>query len=243
MTDVFRFYFGHINVFDCPSTVHGAFQPQHGGGADCFQIISQYIPYATGSFASAGDKSGTFAGDAIAYDHIFRRKVHPQSVCIPSRFDTDIIIVTVYIAVFDQDIAGRINVDTVRARTVSTYIVVDGQSVYRAIIGVKNLTSPKTGTHQGKSFQCNVRATFYEDAPYPFAVVIHNPAQSFCFVFFPHFPIFIPKYFSPAVQRSFSADGSVLFIDNVDNCRGPCHLDSCNPRTEFGIMMNGWAGQ
>ena len=108
------------------------------------QIVSQYIPYAAGSFASAGDKSGTLAGDAIAYDHIFRRKVHPQSVRIPSRFDTDIIIVAVYIAVLYQDIAGRIDVDTVRARTVSAYIVVDGQSVYACNNRSKESDIPKS---------------------------------------------------------------------------------------------------
>ena len=135
------------------------------------------------------------------------------------------------------------NINAIRTWSVTSYIIINSKSAHRTMIRIQNLTSPESRTHQRKVFQRDMLAVGNQYSPHPLAIIIHNPAQSFCFVFFPHFPIFIPKYFSPAVQRSFSADGSVLFIDNVDNCRGPCHLDSCNPRTEFGIMMNGWAGQ
>ena len=44
-----------------------------------------------------------------------------------------------------------------------------------------------------------IRAAFNEDSPYTFAVIVDNPTQSFRLIFFPHFPIFIPKYLSPTV--------------------------------------------
>ena len=96
---------GHVDIFDCPPAVHGAFQTEHGGSAGSFEVISQYIPDTAGSFTAAGDKSCAFAGNAIAYNHVFRRKVHPQTVRVPTRFDADIIIVTVHIAVLNQNVA------------------------------------------------------------------------------------------------------------------------------------------
>ena len=48
---------------------------------------------------------------------------------------------------------------------------------------------------------------------------------------------------SPAVQRTFSADGSVFLVNNVDYCCRPCHLYSCYARTEFGIMVDVGTGK
>lgn len=52
----------------------------------------------------------------VTHYHILSRTVHAQSVCVPSRFDTDIVVVAVHVTVFDQNVAGGVDVDAVRAR-------------------------------------------------------------------------------------------------------------------------------
>ncbi len=75
---------------------------------------------------------------------ILCRTVHTQSVRVPSRFDTNIVVVAVYVTVLDQYVAGGVDVDAVRAWTVPADVIVDSQSVYGAIVGIENLTSPES---------------------------------------------------------------------------------------------------
>ena len=83
------------------------------------KIVSQYISYAAGGFTATGDEACAFAGYTVAYYYIFRGEIDTQSVCIASRFDTNIIIIAIDVAVFNQNISGRVDVDTIRTRAVS----------------------------------------------------------------------------------------------------------------------------
>ena len=140
------------------------------------KIVSQYISYTAGGFPATGDEACAFAGYTVAYYYIFRGEIDTQSVCVASRFDTNIIIIAIDVAVFNQNISGRVDVDTIRTGAVSSQVIINDQSVYGAVIGIKNLASPKACPHQGESFEGNVRTAFHENTPYTFAVVIYNPA-------------------------------------------------------------------
>lgn len=119
--------------------------------------------------------SPAFAGCAVAHYHILCRTVHTQSVRVPSRFDTNIVVVAVYVTVLDQYVAGGVDVDAVRAWAVAADVIVDSQSVYGTIVGIENLTSPESCAHQVKplSVMSELRSTRI-----PVHVCSHNPLSS-----------------------------------------------------------------
>lgn len=98
-------------------------------------------------------KSRTFAGGTVTYDYILRRAVDAQPVCVSARFQADIIIIAVYHTVFYQYIGRGIYIHSICARSASADIIVNGESVDTAIIGVENLTSPKPIRIRVKSFK------------------------------------------------------------------------------------------
>ena len=73
---------------------------------------------------------------------------------------------------------------------------------------------------------------------HPLAIIIHNPAQILLLIFFPHRPIFIPEYFSAAIDKTFPRKSGIFRIHYIDNSRRPCHFDTGNAGRKFRIVLN-----
>ncbi len=52
----------------------------------------------------------------------------------------------------------------------------------------------------------------------------------------PHGPVLIPEGFAPGIDQAFSNDGDVLLVADVDQRRGPAHLDARHARLDIRII-------
>jgi len=93
-----------IDILHRSAPGQGRFEPEANTGTNGLNVVCQYIPDPSGSFASAGEQASPGTGDTIAYDDVFARAVHPQAVPVPASLETEIIIVAINIAVLHQNL-------------------------------------------------------------------------------------------------------------------------------------------
>ena len=78
-------------------------------------IVQIKVADNAGRFTTASNTAMTLLGQAITYHHIFGRLVHAQSVFGATGLHGETVVATTERTIFNQDIAGRFDIDTVAA--------------------------------------------------------------------------------------------------------------------------------
>src|SRR5207253_685580 len=166
------------------------FEAHAFAGADALVSICDHVADAAAGFAAEGKDAAAAPNQVIADDDVFGRAIDAQAVGVAPCLQTDVVVVIVNVAIFDQHVAGRINVYAVGA---GAAIVADLDLVDRDVIGIDDLHCPEARAPQAEVFDRHVRRLPDNHQPHALAVVIHRPAQSARFVTFAaHRPVLVP---------------------------------------------------
>src|SRR5205085_3912939 len=80
-------------------------------------VIGDDFAYAARSLASEGEHAAAATYEVVTDDDIFSRAVDAKAIGVAPCLQADVVVIIVNVAIFDQNVAGRVYVNAIRART------------------------------------------------------------------------------------------------------------------------------
>ena len=227
-----------VNVLNRTATGLGGFKADTYARAFGGEVVGEQVSDTPGGFAAAGDQAAAFARDAVADDNVFAGPVDTQAVPIASGLEAEVVVVAVDVTVFDQHVAGRVDVHAVGAGAVAIDVVADDQTVDRDMLGVEHVDGPEAGLFEGQALEGDILTARDQHGTGAFAVVVYDPTQALGFVFvLAHGPVLVPEGFALGVDSAVAGDGGVVLVNDVEQSGGPDHFDTGHACGDVGVVF------
>src|SRR5579875_2909620 len=137
----------------------------------------------------------------------------------------------------DQYMPRRVNINTIRARPASAYVIANHYAIHMHISRVADVHRPEWRAEKPETAQGNMAGSVELNQTWPTIIVVCCPAQAARIILLSETPIAVPPVFSIAIHGSPADDAHILLPVNInDSCR-PMHVNAGDARLDHRVIL------